>query len=102
MKIAADVAEVKKATEEINRFKDRYNSVIKQIQVGAQVNIGAKLLNTLTRAPAIIQSSIDAYARQEGAEANLAAAIRATGASAGSTTAALKALAGNCENVEIG
>lgn len=99
MKIAADVAEVKKATEEINRFKDRYNSVIKQIQVGAQVNIGAKLLNTLTRAPAIIQSSIDAYARQESAEANLAAAIRATGASAGSTTEALKALAGNLQRI---
>lgn len=102
MKIAADVAEVKKATEEINRFKEKYSSTLSQIGAGMKLDIGAKLLNTLTRAPAIIQSSIDAYARQEGAEANLAAAIRATGASAGSTTAALKALAGNCENVEIG
>lgn len=99
MKIAADVAEVKKATEEINRFKEKYSSTLSQIGAGMKLDIGAKLLNTLTRAPAIIQSSIDAYARQEGAEANLAAAIRATGASAGSTTAALKALAGNLQRI---
>lgn len=99
MKIAADVAEVKKATAEINKFKEKYSSTLSQIGAGMKLDIGAKLLNTLTRAPAIIQSSIDAYARQEGAEANLAAAIRATGASAGSTTEALKALAGNLQRI---
>ena len=36
MKIAADVAEVKKATEEINRFKEKYSSTLSQIGAGTK------------------------------------------------------------------
>ena len=99
MKIAADVAELKKATQEINKFKEQYTSTINQIQLGAQVNLGAKLLDSFMKIPSTISASMDAYARQESAEANLAAAIRATGASAGTTTEALKALADNLQRI---
>lgn len=92
MKIAADVAELKKATAEIGAFKKKIEST--SFLAGKYFKFKG-----LLSLPAIIKSSIDAYARQEGAEANLAAAIRATGASAGSTTEALKALAGNLQRI---
>lgn len=92
LKIAADVAELKKATQEIGAFKKKIESTSFLVEKYFK-------FKGLLSLPAIMKSSMDAYARQEGAEANLAAAIRATGASAGNTTAALKALAENLQRI---
>ena len=73
MKIAADVSELKRAQIEINDFQRRMQTLRKQIETGLSFNIGAGIGNRLAQIPSLINSSISAYARQEGAEANLAA-----------------------------
>lgn len=99
MKIAADVSELKKAQIEINDFQRRMQTTFNQIRSGLTLNIGAGIGNRLAQIPSLINSSISAYARQEGAEANLAAAIRATGAQAKDAAESLKALASNLQSI---
>lgn len=99
MKIAADVSELKKAQMEINDFQRRMQTTFNQIRSGLTLNIGAGIGNRLAQIPSLINSSISAYARQEGAEANLAAAIRATGAQAKDAAESLKALASNLQAI---
>lgn len=99
MKIAADVSELKKAQIEINDFQRRMQTAFNQIRSGLTLNIGAGIGNRLAQIPSLINSSISAYARQEGAEANLAAAIRATGAQAKDAAESLKALASNLQSI---
>lgn len=42
LKLAADVAEIKKATAELNAFKLKFSSVFDMIKYGLSFNVGAR------------------------------------------------------------
>lgn len=96
LKIAADVAEIKKATEELNVFKNQFASIRRTIETGFQLNIGAGIGNQIK---SIVSGALPAYAKQEAAERGLAAAMESTGVGVADNLEAFKKLASQIQSI---
>lgn len=96
LKIAADVAEIKKATDELNAFKDRFDKIKNQISQGFALNIGAGIGNQIK---SIVSGALSAYAKQEAAERGLAAALESTGVGVAENLEAFKKLASQIQSI---
>ena len=96
LKIAADVAEIKKATAELNAFKSQFEGIRNQIKQGFHFNIGAGIGNQIK---SIVSGALPAYAKQEAAERGLAAALEATGVGVAENLEAFKKLASQIQSI---
>ncbi len=95
LKIAADVADIKKATTELNKFKERFTILQEQLKQGFFLNFGAGIGNQIK---SILSSAIPAYGKQEEAERGLASAMEATGVSVQKNIEYFKELAGKIQD----
>ena len=98
LKIAADVAEIKKATAELNVFKDKFNTLRNQLKQGFFLNIGAGIGNQIK---SIVSGALPAYAEAEKAERKLASAMESTGISVGQNLEAFKKLASQIQSITV-
>lgn len=73
MQVAADVSEVKKATQEILAFKNKFDTITTQVRNGLFLGIGAGLGNQIA---SVFSQALPSYLNQEKAEASLMQAMK--------------------------
>lgn len=95
LKIAADVADIKKATAELNVFKERFSTIAGQLKQGFFLNIGAGIGNQIK---SVISGALPAYAEAEKAERKLASAMEATGINVRENLESFKKLASQIQS----
>ena len=98
LKLRADVGEIRKATDEINRFKTQIQSVGEQIKTGVFLAMGGNLGNSLT---GVISNATTAYLKQEAAEMKLASAMDAVGKFAKSNTEDFKKMSAEVKRLTV-
>lgn len=73
MKMAADVSEIKQATQELQNFKRKFDNVYGQIKGGILMNFGAGIGNQIA---SVFSQALPSYLNQEKAEASLTQAMK--------------------------